>query len=84
MPDGKNILYAKDFEGSQGAVELWCVPAAGGEPHKAGLSMSHLSILRVSPGGKHIAFTASEQPAKSEVWVMDNFLPEEETKKKSK
>jgi Tol biopolymer transport system component len=74
MPDGKNILYAKDFEGSQGAVELWCVPAAGGEPQKAGLSMSHLSILRVSPDGKHIAFTASEQPEKSEVWVMENFL----------
>lgn len=77
MPDGKNILYAKDFEGSQGAVELWCVPAAGGEPQKAGLSMSHLSILRVSPDGKHIAFTASEQPEKSEIWVMENFLPKE-------
>ena len=82
MPDGKNILYAKEFEGSQGAVELWCVPAAGGEPQKAGLSMSHLSILRVSPDGKHIAFTASEQPAKSEVWVMENFLPKEKSKKK--
>jgi Tol biopolymer transport system component len=77
MPDGKNILYAKDAEGSQGVVELWRVPTAGGEPQKAGLSMSQLTILRVSPDGKNVAFTASEQPEKSEVWVMENFLPNE-------
>jgi len=75
MPDGKNILYAKDAEGSHGVVDLWRVPTAGGEPQKAGLSMSQLMILRVSPDGKNVAFTASEQPEKSEVWVMENFLP---------
>jgi hypothetical protein len=53
------------------------VPTAGGEPQKAGLSMSQLMILRVSPDGKNVAFTASEQPEKSEVWVMENFLPNE-------
>jgi Tol biopolymer transport system component len=77
MPDGKNILYAKKLEGSQGVVDLWCIPVAGGEPQKAGLSMSRLMLLRVSPDGKKIAFTASEQPEKSEVWVMENFLPKE-------
>ncbi len=77
MPDGKNILYGKPQEGSQDVVDLWRVPVAGGEPQKAGLSMSRLMILRVSPDGKSIAFTASEQPRKSEVWVMENFLPKE-------
>jgi len=75
MPDGKNILFAKDA--SQAAVELWVVPVSGGEPQKAGLSMSRLMTVRVSPDGRNIVFTASEQPAKSEVWVMENFLPKE-------
>jgi Tol biopolymer transport system component len=75
MPDGKNILFGKPQDGDRSIVELWRIPAAGGEPQKAGLSMSRLTLLRVSPDGKSIAFTASEQQAKSEVWVMENFLP---------
>jgi Tol biopolymer transport system component len=75
--DGKNILYGKLQTGSQDVMDLWGVPAAGGEPQKLGLAMSLLMHLRVSPNGKHIAFTASEQPGKTEVWVMENFLPKE-------
>lgn len=77
MPDGKHILYGMSQDGSHNVVELWRIPAAGGEPQKAGLSMPQLMLLRVSPDGKKIAFTASEQPAKSEVWVIENFLPED-------
>jgi len=73
--DGKNILYGEPKEGSKGVVELWVVPVSGGEPQKAGLSMSQLLLLRVSRDGKNIAFTASEQPSRSEVWVMENYLP---------
>ncbi len=75
--DGENILFGKHQEGSKDMVELWIVPVGGGEPQRAGLSMSQLMLLRVSPDGKTIAFTASEQPAKSEVWVMENFLSKE-------
>jgi Tol biopolymer transport system component len=75
MPDGKNILFGKPQDGDRSIVELWRIPTAGGEPQKAGLSMSRLTLLRVSPDGKSVAFTASEQQAKSEVWVMENFLP---------
>jgi Tol biopolymer transport system component len=75
--DGKNILYAKSREGSKGGVKLWVVPVRGGEPQEAGLSMPQLMLLRVSPDGKNIAFTAREQPEKSEVWAMENFLPKE-------
>lgn len=75
--DGKNILFGKHQVGSKDMVELWIVPAGGGEPQKAGLSMPHLMMLRVSPDGKHIAFTSREQPEKYEVWVMENFLPKE-------
>lgn len=75
MPDGKTILYGRPTDGSQDTVELWSIPAAGGQPRKTGLSMSRLLVPRVSPDGKHIAFMASEQPAKSEIWVMENLLP---------
>jgi Tol biopolymer transport system component len=75
--DGKNILYGKLQDGSQDVMELWGVPAAGGEPQKLGLTMTLLMHLRVSPDGKNIAFTASEQPGKTEVWVMENFLPKD-------
>ncbi len=75
--DGKKILYGKLQDGSQEVVDLWGIPAAGGERQKLGLTMSLLMHLRVNPDGKSIAFTASEQPSKSEVWVMENFLPVE-------
>jgi Tol biopolymer transport system component len=75
MPDGKTILYGKAKDGSQDVVELWSVPAAGGQSRKTGLSMSRLLAPRVSPDGRQIAFMANEQPSKSEVWIMENFLP---------
>jgi len=70
MPDGKTILYGKPKDGSEDVVELWSVPAVGGQPHETGLSMSRLLVTRVSPDGNQIAFMASEQPSKSEIWVM--------------
>ncbi len=75
MADGKNILYGKYQEGSEEIVDLWVVPASGGEPRKTGLSMARLTHLQVSPDGTQIAFTASEDPGKSELWVLENFLP---------
>jgi Tol biopolymer transport system component len=74
MPDGKTILYGKTQDGSQDVAELWSVPASGGQPRKTGLSMPRLLVPRISPDGRQIAFMASEQPSKSEVWVMENFL----------
>jgi Tol biopolymer transport system component len=81
MPDGKTILYGKAQDGSQDVIELWSIPASGGQPRKTGLSMSRLLVPRVSPNGKQIAFMASEQPSKSEIWVMENFLGSEKSGK---
>ena len=53
--------------------ELWRVPAEGGTPEKVGLAMEDLRELRVHSDGRRIAFTAGK--GKSEVWVMENFLP---------
>jgi len=80
--DGQHILYGQRREGSEDMVDLWRVPVKGGEPQKLDLAMSRLMHLRVHPDGRRIAFTAKTQNEKSEVWVMENFLPE--AKKASK
>ncbi|MGE5357420.1 MAG: TolB family protein, partial [Bacteroidales bacterium] len=59
-----------------GEPELWVVPAAGGEARKVAIHLPQLyklNQLTVNPDGRRIAFTAGQD--KSEIWVLDNFLP---------
>jgi len=78
--DGQYILYGKTREGTQDMIDLWRVPVKGGEPQKLDLAMAQLLHLRAHPDGRRIAFTAKTQNAKSEVWVMENFLAKEKSK----
>jgi Tol biopolymer transport system component len=80
--DGQYILYGKTREGTEEMVDLWRVSVKGGEPQKLDIAMSLLMHLRAHPDGQRIAFTAKTQNEKSEVWVMENFLPKEKSKKK--
>jgi Tol biopolymer transport system component len=75
--DGQYILYGKTREGTEEMVDLWRVPVKGGEPQKLDLAMAQLLHLRAHPDGRRVAFTAKTQNEKSEVWVMENFLPKE-------
>ena len=75
--DGKYVLYSKLRDGSKDMFDLWRIPVNGGEPQKLDLSMRKLMHVRIHPDGRRIAFTGSSQPEKSEVWVMENFLPKE-------
>ena len=59
-------------EVAEANVELWRIPAEGGQPEKLGLEGA-LSV-RVHPDGRQIAFVRSERRA--EIWKMENFLPE--------
>jgi len=56
-------------------LELWRIPAEGGEAQNLGLSMDRLVITSINPDGKHIAYMSGSYSG--EVWVMENFLPEE-------
>ena len=60
-------------------IELWRIPADGGQPQEVGLAMDRLRHLRVHPDGRRIAFTAGRQTG--EMWVMENFLPKPEVAK---
>ncbi len=74
--DGKYILFTmKELKKDDGKWELCRISADGGELEKLGLEMSNFFNLSVHPDGRHIAFSSSGQSG-SEVWVMENFLPE--------
>jgi Tol biopolymer transport system component len=80
-PDGRYILFGTRKRWSPDhpdePVELWRIPAEGGEPQKL-LAMDGLLVidrllnLSIHPDGQRIAFTGGKEEA--EVWVMENFL----------
>lgn len=68
--DGRQLFFVKrSAEGN----ELWRIPAEGGEPRGLGVTLRAGSQLSVHPDGRRIAFDGGE--TKSEVWLMENFLP---------
>lgn len=68
--DGRQLFFVKR---SSKGNELWRIPAEGGEPRGLGVTLRAASQLSVHPDGRRIAFDGGE--TKSEVWVMENFLP---------
>ena len=72
-PDGSHLLYANRMD-KRG--RLLRVSADGGEPQKLDLEMAFLNHVRFHPDGRQITFTSSAED-KIEVWVMENFLPED-------
>ena len=74
--DDRFILFIRRQEDGPAVTgeELWRVPSDGGEPHRV-LSMDGIAFPSVNPNGRQLAFTATQQDS-SDVWVMENFLPE--------
>ncbi len=58
-------------------VQLWQVPAEGGEPERLGITMKGLRPhgLSISPDGRRIAFTAGSHAFGDPIWALENFLP---------
>ncbi len=86
--DSRELFFGKNLRtpnkgGTPKGYELWRISVEGGEPHKiCGGTTGGLSELRVHPDGRGFAFRSRRSSA--EIWVMENFLPEEKTKNKSK
>ena len=72
-PDGRNVLFIRQTSSGGPERELWMIPAVGGSPRKLELKADKLRELSVHPDGRQIAFTAGK--LRSEIWVMENFLP---------
>lgn len=71
--DDQNILFIRPTKSSSSKMELWMIPIQGGKSQKLDLVADNMRELSIHPDGRHIAFTASQD--RSEIWVMENFLP---------
>jgi Tol biopolymer transport system component len=67
-PDGKHLLFSKRTS------EIWRVNIETGKQERIGPEIPGLFRATMHPDGKRIAFTTVERS--SELWVMENFLPE--------
>jgi Tol biopolymer transport system component len=75
-PDGRFIYYSDVLPEGGGAWRLWRIPADGGNAQDVGLGVRNFEQLSVHPDGARITFSADTiNPERSQVWVMENFLP---------
>jgi Tol biopolymer transport system component len=81
--DGRYIYFSKLQKPTSGAMmDLYRVSADGGDAQKIDLSMVRFRYMSVHPNGQRIAFSSmGTNPEQSQVWVMENFLPVDKTKK---
>jgi Tol biopolymer transport system component len=72
--DGRYIIIAR------AGTEIWRVPAQGGTPLKLDLSVPKMASFALHPDNRRFAFSVMEE-FKSELWVLENFLPKLKTSK---
>ena len=77
-PDSRHLLYATSRAGAEPKMELWRIPAAGGQPESLGLVMEGLAPygLSVHPDGERVAFTAGKLARRppgwsTELWALE-------------
>jgi len=69
--DGRHIIARALGTASN---EIWRIPAQGGTPLKLDLSVPKMLFFALHPDNRRFAFSVNEG-SKSELWVMENFLP---------
>jgi len=72
-PDGRHVYYLLD--------DLWRVSAQGGQPERLDWfgEAKCVPFFRFQPDGQRIALMCGEGQDGTEVWVMENFLPDVQT-----
>jgi Tol biopolymer transport system component len=77
-PDGRYILFSAFDLSESRTWDLWRVPIEGGEPEKTGLQRNYgMYALTISADGRKLAFASrGGYSSDSELWVLENFLPE--------
>ncbi len=79
-PDSREIIYGKDLRAPDSrelskSCELWKVSLDEGKPQRLWGKRGSLKFLSVHPDGQRVAFSAGTW--RTEIWVMENFLPKE-------
>jgi Tol biopolymer transport system component len=80
--DGQYILFALwDANAEDPVWELCRIKSGGGEIEKLGLKLEYGGFINLSvhPDGQHISFSSKSQHIPPALWVMENFLPAENT-----
>jgi Tol biopolymer transport system component len=79
-PNGRGVIVRRRSSGDrrESNTELWLVPIADAPPRKLDIDTSkwatgNIGVISLSPDGRQIAFLTGQ--GKSEVWVLENFLP---------
>jgi len=77
-PNGQYILFSIPDTSDMRIWDLWRLPVEGGKPEKAGLQRSWgIFNLTFHPGGRQLVFAGrGGASTDSELWVLENFLPE--------
>jgi len=82
---GEYVLFyrtASDSSEAEGTFELVRVPVEGGQLQELGLKMAEFRHFSVHPDGQHIVFHSRGAKMEwPEVWIMENFLPKNESMK---
>jgi Tol biopolymer transport system component len=78
LRNGRNLVYFRD-DNTGTRSGFWQIPVDGGEPQPIGFLIdgnrpSNIRNLRMHPDGHRITFEMAE--SQSEIWVMENFLPD--------
>jgi len=78
-PDGRYILFSAPDTSDMRVWDLWRIPVEGGKPEKTGLQRSWgMFDLTIRPDGRQLVFAGrGGASTDSELWVLENFLPEE-------
>ena len=71
--DGRYII-ARARDTAAASSEIWRVPAQGGTPLKLDLAVPKMNDFTLNPDNRRFAFSVNEGD-KSELWVLENFLP---------
>lgn len=74
--DGRYIVVRPRFTESK-ISEIFLVPVDGGTPIKLEISVTKIESFTLHPDNKRFAFSVIGE-SKSELWVMENFLPKAE------
>jgi Tol biopolymer transport system component len=80
-PDSKYIYFSR-VTGEDEEPSVWRIKVSGGELQRLGSPTPGLICLSFHPDGKRVALCGLTRGKSDELWVMENFLPDEENESK--
>jgi Tol biopolymer transport system component len=74
-PDGDIIVIERPHNEPDAPDKVWIIPVEGGDARESELGIE-LNGFVLNPDGQHIAFARRERERESQIWVLENFLPD--------